>query len=62
MLLGEVNSDPFHIKGVRAFAAARSELEQAWQAMKINMQYGMVTINEARDAQGLPPMPWGYKP
>ena len=36
--------------------------EQAWQTMKINMQYGVVTINEARDAQGLPPVPWGDKP
>ena len=31
--------------------------EQQWQTMKINMQFGIVTINEARDAQGLPPVP-----
>ena len=36
--------------------------EATWQTMKINMQYGIVTINEARDAQGLPPVPWGDKP
>jgi len=33
-----------------------------WETMKINMQYGVVTINEARDAQGLLPVPWGDKP
>jgi phage portal protein BeeE len=36
--------------------------EATWQTMKINMQYGIVTINEARDDQGLPPVPWGDKP
>jgi hypothetical protein len=29
--------------------------------MQIDMKYGIVTINEARDAQGLPPVPWGDK-
>ncbi len=36
--------------------------EQAWQTMQINMKFGVLTINEARDAQGLPPVPWGDKP
>jgi hypothetical protein len=36
--------------------------EGTWQTMKINMQYGIVTINEAWDAQGLLPVPWGDKP
>lgn len=30
--------------------------------MKINMQYGVVTINEAHAPRGLPPVPWGDKP
>jgi hypothetical protein len=33
-----------------------------WQIMKINMKYRVLTINEARDAQVLPPVPWGDKP
>jgi hypothetical protein len=36
--------------------------EMQWQMMKINMQYGVLTINEAGDAQGLPPVSWGDKP
>ena len=36
--------------------------EATWQTMNINMQFGIVTINEARDAQGLPAAPWGDKP
>jgi HK97 family phage portal protein len=36
--------------------------EATWQSMKINMQCGIATINEARDAQGLPTVPWGDKP
>jgi hypothetical protein len=30
--------------------------------MQINMKFGIVTINEARDAQDLPPVPSGDKP
>jgi hypothetical protein len=30
--------------------------------MTINVQYGVLTINEARDAQALPPVPWSDKP
>jgi hypothetical protein len=36
--------------------------EMQWQTMKINMQYGVLTINEARDAEGLPPVLWGGEP
>jgi hypothetical protein len=36
--------------------------EATWQTMKINIQYTVVTINQARDAHGLPPVPWGDKP
>jgi phage portal protein BeeE len=36
--------------------------EMRWQMMQINMRYGVLTINEARDGQGLPPVPWGDKP
>ncbi len=48
-------------------AAALNQLpESQRQAVElhhqINMQYGVVTIHEARDAQGLPPVPWGDKP
>jgi hypothetical protein len=38
------------------------DLEIQWQMMKINMQYGVLTINEARDAQGLASVPCGDKP
>jgi hypothetical protein len=52
--------------GRRLFLASKDpspvDPEATWQTMKINMQYGVVTINEARDAQGLPPVPWGDKP
>jgi hypothetical protein len=30
--------------------------------MKINMQFGIVTINEACEAQRVPLVPWGGKP
>jgi hypothetical protein len=40
----------------------RLDPEATWQTMKINIQFGIVTINEARDAQGLTPVPWGDKP
>jgi hypothetical protein len=30
--------------------------EAVWQTMKINLQHGIVTINEARDAQSVPPL------
>lgn len=33
--------------------------EQTWETLRINMEFGIVTINEARDAQGLPPVSWG---
>ena len=36
--------------------------EQQWETMRINTELGITTINEARDAQGLPPVPWGDKP
>jgi hypothetical protein len=32
------------------------ELLEDWQTMKVNMQYCIVTINEGRDARGLPPV------
>jgi HK97 family phage portal protein len=36
--------------------------EEVWQTYKVNMQYGVVTINEARDQWGLPWVPWGERP
>jgi HK97 family phage portal protein len=36
--------------------------EEVWQTYKINMQFGVVTINEARDQWGLPWVPWGDRP
>jgi hypothetical protein len=54
--------DPTHRLFLASEAPSPVDPEQAWQTMKINMQYGVVTINEARDAQGLPPVPWGDKP
>jgi len=36
--------------------------EMLWQTYKTNMQFGVITINEARDDIGLPPVPWGDKP
>jgi HK97 family phage portal protein len=36
--------------------------EEVWQTYKVNMQYGVVTINEARDQWGLPWVPWGDRP
>lgn len=35
--------------------------EQQWETMRINMEFGIITINEARSAQGLPPVPWGER-
>lgn len=32
--------------------------EQTWETLRINLEFGIITINEARDAQGLPPVPW----
>jgi HK97 family phage portal protein len=36
--------------------------EEVWQTYKVNMQFGVVTINEARDQWGLPWVPWGDRP
>jgi hypothetical protein len=36
--------------------------EQVWQTYKVNMQFGVVTINEARDQWGLPWVEWGDRP
>jgi HK97 family phage portal protein len=36
--------------------------EVLWQQQKINLQFGVRTINEERDTQGLPPVPWGERP
>jgi HK97 family phage portal protein len=36
--------------------------EEVWQTYKINMQFGVITINEARDSWGLPWVPWGDRP
>ncbi len=36
--------------------------EQQWETMRINMEFGVITTNEARHSQGLPPVPWGDKP
>jgi HK97 family phage portal protein len=36
--------------------------EQVWQTYKINMQFGVITINEARDSWGLPWVEWGDRP
>jgi hypothetical protein len=36
--------------------------EATWQTIKINMEFGIITINEVRNAHGLPPVPWGDNP
>lgn len=40
--------------------ATRPPIEpgQIWQTMRISMEFGIITINEALDAKGLPPVPW----
>lgn len=35
---------------------------QTCETLRFNMAFGIVTINEAREAQCLPPVPWGDKP
>jgi len=63
---GEANFAPSDEPTRRLFLAPEDpspvDPEMQWQMMKINMQYGVLTINEARDAQGLPPVPWGDRP
>ena len=36
--------------------------ETTWQQQKIDMEYGVRTINEMREQEGLPPVPWGDEP
>lgn len=36
--------------------------EASWQQMQIDMRYGVRTINEMREEEGLPPVPWGDEP
>jgi HK97 family phage portal protein len=36
--------------------------ESSWQQQKIDMEYGVRTINEMREQEGLPPVPWGDEP
>jgi HK97 family phage portal protein len=36
--------------------------EASWQQMQIDLRYGVRTINEMREEEGLPPVPWGNEP
>jgi HK97 family phage portal protein len=36
--------------------------EASWQQMRVDMQYGVRTINEMREEEGLTPVPWGNEP
>jgi len=36
--------------------------EQAWETLRINLEFGVITINEARESQGLPTTSWGNEP
>ena len=36
--------------------------ETTWQQQKIDMEFGVRTINEMRAEEGLPPVPWGDEP
>jgi hypothetical protein len=42
--------------------ASPVDAEATWQTMKISMRYGIETIKEAGDAQGVPPVPSGAMP
>jgi len=33
-----------------------------WETLRINMEFGIITITEARELQGLPRVSWGKKP
>lgn len=54
--------DPTRRLFLASEAPAPIDPEQQWETMRFNMEFGIITINEARDAQGLPPVPWGDNP
>jgi HK97 family phage portal protein len=38
------------------------DAEASWQQQRIDMEYGVRTINEMREEESLPPVPWGNEP
>ncbi len=57
---------PLYDPSRRLFLASEDPVpvnrELSAKERELNLKYGVVTINEARGEQGLPPMPWGDVP
>jgi HK97 family phage portal protein len=57
---------PYYDPTGRLFVASEDptpmDPETSWQQQRIDMEYGVRTINEMREAEGLPPVPWGDEP
>ena len=57
---------PLHAPTGRLFLASEDptpmDPEGTWQQMQIDLRYGVRTINEMREEEGLAPVPWGNEP